>query len=376
MLIFAGLGFKIAAVPFHFYAPDVYQGTTNANAGLLSVLPKIGRLRGPGPPGGADHARRPGLYAFAWRIAMALAVLTMTFGNVMALWQDNVRRLLAYSSIAHAGYMLIGLAVGAGRRRRGEPGSWDGLGALLLYLASTPWPRSAPSPRWPTWAGGDRQVDGVEELAGLGRTRPLLAAMAWRSFMFSLAGIPPLAGFWGKLATSSAARSASAWPRRRRRRGHLVHRPGRGRRVERRRGRGLLPADRGRDVLPPAAGHAAAPRRHGGVDGHDALRRPDRADRRLARPAVPRSRTAQAGLPAPAAAQDNLHQAAEGYRSWPEYEPVQRSWPGCWRPRPSRSTCSTTSARSSSATGPASSGSASRPKSCWAAAAPIIPAPR
>ena len=266
VLIFAGLGFKIAAVPFHFYAPDVYQGTTHANAALLSVVPKAAGLVALVRIVRAGHAGHgaptPGGSAWCW------PSLTMTFGNVLALWQDNLRRLLAYSSIAHAGYMLIGLAVGLatagtaarplGRRRR----------RCCSTCASTRWPRSARSPCWTTWAA-TAAVDAVDELAGLGRTRPLAAAVL-AVFMFSLAGIPPLAGFWGKLAVFGSALNvepAAGEP------GGLrvvVRRPGGRRRAERGRGGGLLPADRGRDVLPHAAGHAQArgrPRRLAGRRG-------------------------------------------------------------------------------------------------------------
>ncbi|KKK62458.1 hypothetical protein LCGC14_3004130, partial [marine sediment metagenome] len=131
VLIIAGLGFKIAAVPFHFYAPDVYQGTTHANAAMLSVLPKaagfVALVR-------LVVVAMPGMESYSWRIALVLSVATMTFGNVVALWQDNLRRLLAYSSIAHAGYMLIGLAVAAASNATGVPAGLDGVGALLFYL--------------------------------------------------------------------------------------------------------------------------------------------------------------------------------------------------------------------------------------------------
>lgn len=210
VLVFAGLGFKIAAVPFHFYAPDVYQGTTSANAALLSVVPKIAGfvalLRVVAlaiPP--------EDLYAFTWRVALALAVLTMTFGNVMALWQDHLRRLLAYSSVAQAGYVLVALAVGLASAGLAGPGggagersAWSGLGAVLLYLAVY---AAATIGAFAVlaWLGrGEREVEGVEELAGLARTRPHAAALL-ALFMFSLAGIPPLAGFWGKWAVFAGA---------------------------------------------------------------------------------------------------------------------------------------------------------------------------
>ena len=165
VLIFAGLSFRVTAVPFHFYAPDVYQGTIHANAALLSVLPKAAgllvlvRLVLLAMPG---MAPTPGGSPWRWRS------LTMTVGNVLALWQDNLRRLLAYSSIANAGYMLIGLAVGLATPAR-PPGHWDGIAAMLFYLCvyaaatlgTSPrlvylgrdGSRSRPSTNWPAWAG-------------------------------------------------------------------------------------------------------------------------------------------------------------------------------------------------------------------------------
>jgi NADH-quinone oxidoreductase subunit N len=199
VLMFAGLSFKIAAVPFHFYAPDVYQGTTHGNAALLSVMPKAAgmvvlvRLLVDTMPGSHD---------FAWQVALALAVLTMTFGNVVALWQDNVRRLLAYSSIAHAGYMLIGLAVGLATV--GSPMKWDGIGALLFYLLVYAIATIGTFAALDYLGRKETQLDTIDELAGLGRTRPAIAALLG-VFMFSLAGIPPLAGFWGKLTIFAGA---------------------------------------------------------------------------------------------------------------------------------------------------------------------------
>ena len=129
VLLMAGLGFKIAAVPFHFYAPDVYQGCSNSNAGLLAVAPKIAgivamlRLLVVAMPWIAD---------IGWQLAIVLALLTMTLGNVCALWQTNFRRLMAYSSIAHGGYMLIGVAV-AFAFHEGSSSASGGVGATLQY---------------------------------------------------------------------------------------------------------------------------------------------------------------------------------------------------------------------------------------------------
>lgn len=204
VFIFAGLSFKIAAVPFHFYAADVYQGTTNSNAALLSVAPKLAgflaliRLVVIATEGVPSHS---------WRIALALAVLTMTTGNVLALWQDNLRRLLAYSSVAHAGYMLIGLAV-ALATRSGAGGAFDGTTALLFYLLLYAVATLGSFAVLNCLGTKEKPVDHVDELAGLAwsdEPRPRMLAWMLAAFMFSLAGIPPLAGFWGKLALFGGA---------------------------------------------------------------------------------------------------------------------------------------------------------------------------
>jgi NADH-quinone oxidoreductase subunit N len=206
LLVFAGLGFRMTAVPFHFYAPDVYQGTCHPNAGLLSTLPKIAGLLALVR---IVVASMPGaeLQGLGWRIALVMSVLTMTLGNVLALWQDNIRRLLAYSSIAHGGYMLIGVAVGLATAASGEPSvspEINGIGSALFYLAVYCLATIGAFAALNYLGSQDRQVDGVDELTGLGRTRPL-AALALAVSMFSLAGVPPLAGFWGKFTLFTGA---------------------------------------------------------------------------------------------------------------------------------------------------------------------------
>jgi NADH-quinone oxidoreductase subunit N len=211
LLVFAGLGFRMTAVPFHFYAPDVYQGTNHPNAGLLSTLTKIAGLlvlvR-------VVVAAMPGhdLQELGWQVALVLSVLTMTLGNVVALWQDNVRRLLAYSSIAHGGYMLIGVAVGFARWQSGparDDVKVDGIGAALFYLAVYCLATIGAFAALNYLGSRERQIDGVDELSGLGRTRPL-AALALAISLFSLAGVPPLAGFWGKLTLFAGALDVGA----------------------------------------------------------------------------------------------------------------------------------------------------------------------
>jgi NADH-quinone oxidoreductase subunit N len=207
VLIFAGLAFRLTAVPFHFYAPDVYQGTTNPNAGLLAVVPKFAGLLALIR---IVMVGMPGLEKMGWQLTLAVAIVTMTLGNLLALWQNNIRRLLAYSSIAHAGYMLIGLSVSFAVAGGAEsPSMIDGIGAtifyLLVYSAATAGAFAAI-----TYLGGaKRQVDTVEDLAGLSQTNPITAA-AVAICMFSLTGLPPLAGFWGKFGLLTGALSVDS----------------------------------------------------------------------------------------------------------------------------------------------------------------------
>jgi NADH-quinone oxidoreductase subunit N len=204
VLIFAGLGFRLTMVPFHFYAPDVYQGTSHPNAGLLAVVPKIAAV--------AVLVRlvfgvMPNMDVIGWQMSLALAVLTMTVGNVMALWQQNIRRLMAYSSIAHAGYMLIGIAVAFAKTGPDATSSQlDGVGATLFYLLVYAVATAGTFAALAYLSGSDRQVNTIDDLAGVSQTSPK-TALAIAIFMFSLTGLPPLAGFWGKLMLFTGALS-------------------------------------------------------------------------------------------------------------------------------------------------------------------------
>lgn len=207
VLIFAGLGFRLTAVPFHFYAPDVYQGTSNPNAGLLAVIPKVAGLLALVR---IVMVAMPGLEKVGWQLALAMAIVTMTLGNLLALWQNNLRRLLAYSSIAHAGYMLIGLAVGfAVSGGAQSPASVDGVGATFFYLMVYSLATAGTFAAITYLGGRDRQIDTVEDLAGLSQTNPR-SAVAIAIFMFSLTGLPPLAGFWGKFGLLTGALGVDA----------------------------------------------------------------------------------------------------------------------------------------------------------------------
>ncbi len=201
VLIIAGLGFKLAIAPLQFYAPDVYQGTTSANAGLLAVAPKVAAV--------AALIRlvvvaMPATAEFAWQLALILAILTMTIGNVCALWQRNIRRLLAYSSIAHGGYLLIGLAAAAAANAATQGAFRGGVTAMLFYVLVYALATMGAFAALAYLGSARRDVNDVNELSGLARSQPLLAG-ALAVCMFSLAGLPPLAGFWGKLNLFTSA---------------------------------------------------------------------------------------------------------------------------------------------------------------------------
>lgn len=190
ILMAAGLAFKVAAVPFHQWAPDAYEGAPTPITAFLSVGPKIA--------GFALIVRvmltaLPDL-AVDWRtLLMAVAAFTMTVGNLVALWQQNIKRLLAYSSIAQAGYILIGVVAASPR----------GVTAVLLYLAVyalTNLGAFAAVIAFSNQTGSDA----IEDYAGLSRRAPPLA-LVLIVCLLSLGGIPPLAGFIGKLYLFSAA---------------------------------------------------------------------------------------------------------------------------------------------------------------------------
>lgn len=200
VFILVGLGFRVTAVPFHFYAPDVYQGTTTGNAALLAFVPKVAgfiamiRLLGFVGPVAARYDQSVGfqIQVLLWM----LAAITMTVGNIVALWQDNLQRLLAYSSIAHAGYMLIGLTVAPPLLRLGDQGI-GGTPAVIFYLIAYAAMTLGAFGVLALLNRTGRKYSRVDDLAGLGRTYPGLALLM-SLFMFSLIGLPLTAGFVGK----------------------------------------------------------------------------------------------------------------------------------------------------------------------------------
>ncbi|TCM22219.1 NADH dehydrogenase subunit N [Novosphingobium sp. PhB165] len=192
VFVFAGLAFKISAVPFHMWTPDVYEGAPTPVTTLFATAPKVAAMA---------LTMRVAIEAFgeqahAWQqIVVFAALASIVIGALGAMRQSNIKRLMAYSSINNVGFMLVGLAVATP----------EGISAMLFYLAIY----VAMS------IGGfvmilmlaDENGNPVEDLgkmAGLSRTRPGLA-LALAMIMFSLAGIPPMFGFWGKFLVFKAA---------------------------------------------------------------------------------------------------------------------------------------------------------------------------
>lgn len=195
-LFLVGLGFKVAAVPFHMWTPDVYQGAPTAVTAFMSVGAKAG--------GFAALLRVfvtafPEMASYWGPLAMWIAALTMAWGNIAAIAQTNIKRMLAYSSIAHAGYILVSLPAATNSMVAPEA-----IRAALFYLLSYAFTNLG------AWAVvlAMEQAEGkgleIEDYAGLGRNKPALA-LAMAIFMLSLTGMPPTVGFIGKFYIFRAA---------------------------------------------------------------------------------------------------------------------------------------------------------------------------
>jgi NADH-quinone oxidoreductase subunit N len=195
-MMLVGLGFKVAAVPFHMWMPDVYQGAPSAVVAFMSVGAKAG--------GFAALLRvfisaLPELGAAWGPVAMGVAALTMTWGNIAAIAQSNVKRMLAYSSIAHAGYILMALAAASV-----APVAAAATSAALFYLLAYMFTNLG---AWGVVLAVERKEDQgleIEDYAGLSSRRPGLA-LAMALFMLSLTGLPPTVGFVGKFFIFRAA---------------------------------------------------------------------------------------------------------------------------------------------------------------------------
>ncbi|HEV8642851.1 MAG TPA: NADH-quinone oxidoreductase subunit N [Methylomirabilota bacterium] len=197
-MLLVGFGFKISSVPFHMWAPDVYQGAPTSVAALIAtgskaaVFAALIRLLVAGL-----RTVQPDATTLLW----ALAALTMTVGNVVAIAQSNLKRMLAYSSIAHVGYMLVGLVAGGAA----------GAGAVLFYLLAYTFTTVGTFGVIALCERAGEEAVEVRDYAGLGRRHPLLA-LTLGLFLLSLIGIPPLAGFVGKFYLfGSAVRAGYIW---------------------------------------------------------------------------------------------------------------------------------------------------------------------
>ena len=205
ILAVLGIAFKLAAVPMHFYAPDVYEGAGAGTTAFLGFIPKVAGV----------VALMVLLSVFGWNfgevggqlpahIMMVLwmvAVLTMTLGNVGALLQRNVKRMLAYSSIAQSGYLIIGLIAG-------PPSGFD---AVLFYLVGYGVMNTAMFAVLASLERQGEEVETLDDLSGLRSRHPVLAWMLAVSAI-SLIGMPPLIGFFGKLSIFSAGIEAGQTP--------------------------------------------------------------------------------------------------------------------------------------------------------------------
>ncbi len=187
----AGLAFKVAAVPFHMWAPDVYEGSPTPVTAFFAAAPKIAAvallLRVLVDPFGGLTDQ--------WRqIVTFMAVVSMVLGAVGAIQQTNIKRLMAYGSIGHIGYILLGLSAGTEQGVRG----------ILIYLAVYLVMTVGTFAVILSMRHQGRPVEDLAHFAGLSRTHPMMA-LVMALFMFSMAGVPPLAGFFGKLYVFLAA---------------------------------------------------------------------------------------------------------------------------------------------------------------------------
>jgi len=197
VFILAGLAFKVSAVPFHMWTPDVYEGAPTPVTAFFSVGPKLAAIAlfvrvMVGPFGD--------LMAEWQQVVVLISIASMILGAFAAISQTNIKRLMAYSSIGHVGYALIGLAVG----------NEVGVRGVLIYMAIYLFMNIGAFACILCMRRGGRMVEGIDDLAGLSKTHPMVA-LALTIFMFSMAGIPPLAGFFGKLYIFLAAIQAELY---------------------------------------------------------------------------------------------------------------------------------------------------------------------
>jgi NADH-quinone oxidoreductase subunit N len=197
VFILAGLAFKVSAVPFHMWTPDVYEGAPTPVTAFFASAPKVAAMAllvrtmvGP-----FNHLVQD------WQqIIVLISILSMALGAFAAIGQQNIKRLLAYSSIGHMGFALVGLAAG----------TQEGVSGVVIYMMIYVLTTLGVFACVLAMRRQGLQVETISDLAGLGRTNKALAFVL-SMLMFSLAGIPPLAGFFGKLFVFMAAVKAGLW---------------------------------------------------------------------------------------------------------------------------------------------------------------------
>ena len=198
VFVLAGLAFKISAVPFHMWTPDVYEGAPTAVTALLGTAPKVA---------GIALLLRVMVSPFGhllpeWQLLIQIvSIASMLLGSLAAIGQNNIKRLMAYSSIGHIGYALIGLAAGTQAGVRGT----------LIYMIVYVFMNLASFAIVISMRRQGRAVEKITDLSGLARSDPFMA-IVMAAAMFSMAGIPPLSGFFGKLYVFLAAVQAGLWP--------------------------------------------------------------------------------------------------------------------------------------------------------------------
>jgi len=205
IMVLAGIGYKAALVPLHFWCPDVYEGSPTPITAFFSVAPKAAGFAALFRLTPLFHTFNPYYGITAVGLFTVVSAITMTYGNLGALWQNSLKRLLAYSSIAHAGYILVGFAALAAFPA-GEVRDLA-LAAIFFYLVvymfmnlGAFWVVQSVERIWNLEFGiwNEKSTsDHIRNFIGLGKTQPVLALMM-AVFLFSLTGIPPLAGFVGK----------------------------------------------------------------------------------------------------------------------------------------------------------------------------------
>ncbi len=195
VFVAAGIAFKISAVPFHMWTPDVYEGAPTPVTAFFAAAPKMA---------GMAMATRvfidafPGILGQWQQIIVFIAIASMALGSFAAIGQHNLKRLMAYSSIGNVGFALVGLATGTN----------EGIQGVVIYMAIYLAMTLGSFAVILSMRRGDRMFETIEDLSGLSRTHPLMA-FCLAMMMFSLAGIPPLAGFFAKFAVFTAAINAN-----------------------------------------------------------------------------------------------------------------------------------------------------------------------